>query len=51
VCAFIDAEHEMDPLYAKQIGVDIDEEIADMSSGRRAGAGPGYRIVARCGSS
>src|SRR6201988_2845333 len=43
VCAFIDAEHGMDPLYAKQIGVDIDEllvsqpdygeqalEIADM---------------------
>jgi len=25
VCAFIDAEHAMDPLYAKQIGVDIDE--------------------------
>jgi recombination protein RecA len=43
VCAFIDAEHAMDPLYAKRIGVDIDEllvsqpdygeqalEIADM---------------------
>src|SRR5438093_8752009 len=43
ICAFIDAEHAMDPLYAKQIGVDIDEllvsqpdygeqalEIADM---------------------
>jgi len=42
-CAFIDAEHAMDPLYAKEIGVDIDEllvsqpdygeqalEIADM---------------------
>src|SRR5580700_1225065 len=25
VCAFIDAEHAMDPLYAKVIGVDIDE--------------------------
>jgi recombination protein RecA len=25
VCAFIDAEHAMDPLYAKAIGVDIDE--------------------------
>src|SRR6266576_805311 len=24
VCAFIDAEHAMDPLYAKRIGVDID---------------------------
>jgi recombination protein RecA len=43
VCAFIDAEHAMDPLYASRIGVDIDEllvsqpdygeqalEIADM---------------------
>ncbi|MCP9489239.1 MAG: recombinase RecA [Solirubrobacteraceae bacterium MAG38_C4-C5] len=43
VCAFIDAEHSMDPLYAQQIGLDIDEllvsqpdygeqalEIADM---------------------
>src|ERR1700751_2655575 len=43
VCAFIDPEHAMDPLYAKEIGVDIDEllvsqpdygeqalEIADM---------------------
>ena len=43
VCAFIDAEHAMDPQYAKEIGVDIDEllvsqpdhgeqalEIADM---------------------
>src|SRR6201981_1615969 len=42
-CAFIDAEHAMDPLYARRIGVDIDEllvsqpdygeqalEIADM---------------------
>jgi recombination protein RecA len=25
LCAFIDAEHAMDPLYAKQIGCDIDE--------------------------
>src|SRR5881398_603243 len=43
ICAFIDAEHAMDPQYAKRIGVDIDEllvsqpdhgeqalEIADM---------------------
>ena len=43
VCAFIDAEHAMDPIYASRIGVDIDEllvsqpdygeqalEIADM---------------------
>ena len=25
VCAFIDAEHAMDPVYAKRIGVDVDE--------------------------
>ncbi|MBA2430352.1 MAG: DNA recombination/repair protein RecA, partial [Thermoleophilaceae bacterium] len=25
VCAFIDAEHAMDPAYAKRIGVDVDE--------------------------
>src|SRR5438477_6961587 len=25
LCAVIDAEHAMDPLYAKEIGVDIDE--------------------------
>jgi recombination protein RecA len=25
ICAFIDAEHSMDPAYAKRIGVDIDE--------------------------
>ncbi|MEL7158616.1 MAG: recombinase RecA [Actinomycetota bacterium] len=43
ICAFIDAEHAMDPVYAKAIGVDVDEllisqpdtgeqalEIADM---------------------
>src|SRR3989441_1170977 len=27
VCAFIDAEHAMDPLYAKRIGVDVDEVL------------------------
>ncbi len=25
VCAFVDAEHAMDPIYARRIGVDIDE--------------------------
>jgi recombination protein RecA len=25
ICAFIDAEHAMDPVYAKRIGVDVDE--------------------------
>src|SRR5947209_7525345 len=27
VCAFVDAEHAMDPLYARKIGVDIDEML------------------------
>src|ERR1700746_1138394 len=55
VCAFIDAEHAMDPLYAKQIGVDIDEllvsqpdygeqalAIADMRGG--SGTSPTPRV-------
>src|SRR5918997_2210722 len=25
ICAFIDAEHAMDPAYARRIGVDVDE--------------------------
>ena len=25
-CAYIDAEHAMDPIYAKAIGVDIDQQ-------------------------
>src|SRR3954453_16447393 len=28
ICAFIDAEHAMDPAYAKRIGVDVDELLA-----------------------
>ena len=37
VCAFIDAEHAMDPLYAKEIGVDIDELLVSQpdSASRR----------------
>ncbi|GAC1319244.1 MAG: recombinase RecA [Thermoleophilaceae bacterium] len=27
ICAFIDAEHAMDPTYAKRIGVDVDEML------------------------
>lgn len=27
ICAFIDAEHALDPIYAKKLGVDIDELI------------------------
>ena len=39
VCAFIDAEHAMDPLYAQAIGVDIDELLVSQPDYRRAGAG------------
>src|SRR3954465_5860506 len=28
ICAFIDAEHAMDPAYAKRIGLDVDELLA-----------------------
>ena len=27
VCAFVDAEHALDPAYAKKLGVDIDELV------------------------
>ena len=38
ICAFIDAEHAMDPVYAKRIGVDVDELLVSARQ-RRAGAG------------
>ena len=25
ICAFIDAEHALDPIYARKLGVDVDE--------------------------
>jgi recombination protein RecA len=37
ICAYIDAEHAMDPIYAKAIGVDIDELlIAQPDTGEQA---------------
>jgi recombination protein RecA len=37
ICAYIDAEHAMDPVYAKAIGVDIDELlIAQPDTGEQA---------------
>src|SRR6201981_1111777 len=37
ICAFIDAEHAMDPAYAKKIGVDIDNLlISQPDSGEQA---------------
>ena len=38
ICAFIDAEHAMDPAYAKRIGVDIDDLLVSQPGHRRAGA-------------
>ena len=37
-CAFIDAEHALDPAYARRIGVDIDELLVSPARHRRAGA-------------
>src|ERR1700749_859050 len=31
VCAFVDAEHAMDPLYAQRIGVDIEERLVSQA--------------------
>ncbi|MGL1922194.1 MAG: recombinase RecA [Hyphomicrobiales bacterium] len=37
VCAFIDAEHALDPIYAKKLGVDLDELlIAQPDNGEQA---------------
>ena len=34
ICAFIDAEHAMDPAYAKRIGLDIDELLDQLVADR-----------------
>src|SRR4028118_1204662 len=48
VCAFIDAEHAMDPLYAQRIGVDIDELLVSQPDcGEQALEVAG--TIARCG--
>ena len=31
ICAFVDAEHALDPSYARKLGVDVDE-IADLAA-------------------
>ena len=38
ICAYIDAEHAMDPVYAAAIGVDVDELLISPARHRRAGA-------------
>ena len=39
IAGFIDAEHALDPVYAKNIGVDIDESIYFPAGQRRSGTG------------
>ena len=39
IAGFIDAEHALDPVYAKNIGVDIDESIYFTAGQRRSGSG------------
>jgi recombination protein RecA len=38
ICAFVDAEHALDPVYARKLGVDIDEPADLAARHRRAGA-------------
>lgn len=38
-CAFIDAEHALDPSYAKKIGVDIENLLISQAGCRRTGSG------------
>ncbi len=39
ICGFIDAEHALDPVYARKLGVDLDEPADLAARHRRAGAG------------
>ena len=45
ICAFVDAEHALDPVYARKLGVKIDELLISQPDTRRAG--PGDRRDAR----
>ena len=60
ICAYIDAEHAMDPVYARAIGVNVDDllisqpdtgeqalEIADMLDPLRRARRPGHRLGGR----
>ena len=39
ICAFIDAEHALDPIYARKLGVNVDDLLISPARRRRAGAG------------
>ena len=36
ICAFIDAEHALDPVYAKNLGVDVDKLVSQPDAGEQA---------------
>ena len=38
ICAFIDAEHALDPIYARKLGVNVDDLLISQPDARRAGA-------------
>ena len=38
ICAFIDAEHALDPVYARKLGVNVDDLLISQPDHRRAGA-------------
>ncbi len=48
-CAFIDAEHALDPIYARKLGVDIDNLRRPQPEHRRAGTGKSCDALARSG--
>ncbi len=39
ICAFVDAEHALDPIYARKLGVNVDDLLISQPDHRRAGAG------------
>ena len=48
ICAFIDMEHALDPIYAEQIGVNIEElYISQPDTAEQALGSPGARALWR----
>ena len=48
-CAFIDAEHALDPVYARKLGVDIDNLLCSQPDTGGTGAGSLWYALARSG--
>ena len=38
ICAFVDAEHALDPVYARKLGVNLDDLLISPAGYRRAGS-------------